>query len=208
MTADPPIHIVDYGAGNIRSVANALWRAGAQPIVVREPEALKDADRIVLPGVGASGAAMDRLRETGLGEALDARRRRGCPIMGICVGMQVMAETLHEFGQHPGLNWVKGRVERLAPDAADIRVPNIGWRKVAQTRGGGFWDDALDGRFFYFCHSYRLAGDGDAAVAAIEYGGAVTCAVQFGTVFACQFHPEKSQIAGHRLLEKFVAWRP
>jgi len=208
LTADPQIHIVDYGAGNIRSVANALWRAGAQPIVVREPGALKDADRIVLPGVGASGAAMERLHATGLGEALNARRQHGCPIMGICVGMQVMAETLHEFGEHVGLNWVKGRVERLAADAADVRVPNIGWRKIAQTRSGGFWDDALDGRFFYFCHSYRLADESGSAVAAIDYGGSVACAVQFDTVFACQFHPEKSQLAGQRLLEKFVVWRP
>lgn len=206
--SDPRVHVVDYGAGNITSVANALWRAGAEPVVARTPEALRDADRIVLPGVGASGVAMDRLRETGLADALTERRQRAYPILGICVGMQVMAERLNEFGEHAGLKWTKGSIDRIRPDSPDIRVPNIGWRKVRRTRETGYWDGALQDGYFYFCHSFCLVGAGDAALASVDYGGDMTCAVQFDTVFACQFHPEKSQLAGQRLLEKFVAWLP
>jgi imidazole glycerol-phosphate synthase subunit HisH len=207
--SEPPIHVVDYGAGNILSVANALWRAGSRPIVVRTPEELRDAERVVLPGVGAAGAAMARLRETGLADALDERRKRACPILGICVGMQVMARTLNEFGAHSGLNWIEGSIDPIELGASGAyRVPNMGWREIQPTRDTGFFGTKPRDRFFYFCHSYCLAGSHAAGVATVEHGATMTCALQFDTVFACQFHPEKSQIAGQTLLENFVAWRP
>lgn len=202
--------IVDYGAGNLRSVATALWRAGAEPEIACDPDAVRAADRLVLPGVGAAGAAMESLRALGLADALDAFRATGRPFLGICVGMQVLAEDLLEYGAHRGLGWVRGTVDRL-PTAGDPspRVPHMGWSEIVPDgTGSPLLGASRRDRFFYFCHSYRLAERDGVTVARATHGEAFTCAIAFENVFACQFHPEKSHIAGHKLLERFLDWSP
>lgn len=204
------VTIVDYDAGNIRSVANAVWRAGGEPEIACDPDSVRLAERIILPGVGAAGAALARLRERHLDEALGEVRRIGRPILGICVGMQVFADELFEFGRHRGLGWMRGRIEAIDPHGdKGVRVPHIGWAEVTFTeRRTTLIGPSSRDRHFYFCHSYRLVGDEGVSVARVSYGSPFTCAVSFGSVFACQFHPEKSQLAGQRLLERFLEWRP
>lgn len=199
--------LVDYGAGNLRSAANALLAAGAARVeVTSAPERVAAAERIVLPGVGAFGACIGAIRAiAGLEEALgEAVRAKGRPFLGICVGMQLLAEEGHEFGVHRGLGWIPGRVERLEPGAAALKVPQIGWNSV-RAQGAGPVEDG----WAYFVHSYalRAATDRD-IVARIDYGGAVVAAVQRDTVLGVQFHPEKSQRYGLGLLARFLAWRP
>jgi glutamine amidotransferase len=204
------IAIVDYGMGNLHSVRHALDRAGAEAAISAAPEALRAADRIVLPGVGAFGECAARLRATGLIEALEEEvLKRGKPMLGICVGMQLLAETGSELGSHAGLGWMPGTVDRLAPDVRDLKVPHVGWNEVAWTRETPMSKGLSKSPHFYFVHSYRLFPREAALIAAeCDYGGAFPAAVQFRNVFATQFHPEKSQDAGLRLLENFLSWSP
>jgi glutamine amidotransferase len=202
------VAIVDYGAGNLASVANAIWVAGAEPVIARSPEALTDADRVVLPGVGAGGAALAALRACGFDQALDDVRKSGRPILGICLGLQMMADELEEFGTHRGLGWIRGRVARI-PDAERLRVPHMGWSKIAPTeRGSQEFNGNPNSHYFYFCHAYRLIEDEGVATATVDHGGNFTVAVRFENVAAVQFHPEKSQVNGRRLLERFLDWSP
>jgi glutamine amidotransferase len=204
------VTVVDYGAGNIQSVLNAVWRAGADPVASSDADVVRRAERVVLPGVGAAGAAVDRLRGLHLDDALGDVKRSGRPVMGICVGMQVMADDLYEYGHHKGLGWMRGNVKLIEPNGdASVRVPHIGWQAVESTdRPTPMIGKSARDRHFYFCHSYCLSGDDGVAVARVTHGLPFTCAVQFDNVFACQFHPEKSQIAGELLLRRFLDWRP
>ncbi len=206
------VGIVDYGAGNIFSVRSALARIGVESSVAATPEAVLAADRLLLPGVGASGYAMQKLRERGLDQALEeAVRRRARPLLCICVGMQMLAARLHEFGLHRGLGWVDGDVVPLADVAgAEVRAPAMGWAPVVSIGSGDPILGAVgDRREFYFCHSFALAaGATPAVVAEAEIGGRYAAALRFDTVYGTQFHPEKSQINGLRLLEAFIAWTP
>jgi imidazole glycerol-phosphate synthase subunit HisH len=206
------VHIVDIGAGNIASVANALYRAGGEPILVKDPDMIASADRIVLPGVGAAGDFLARLRERHMEEALTrAVRERGRPMLGICVGMQVLAENLYEFGHHKGLGWFKGDVISLREiDGAFPRVPHMGWNEI---EAGDAKPEPISAmrnqRTVYFCHSYVLRGAEPATIAAtVDYGRPVIAAIARDSVMATQFHPEKSQHAGARLLEAFLDWSP
>jgi glutamine amidotransferase len=203
--------VVDYGAGNLRSIMTALCRADADPEVASDPDAVRRAERVVLPGVGAAGAAVESLRERGLVEALDAFRASGRPFLGICVGMQLLADELLEFGSYRGLGWIRGVVDQIGAGDGDkgVRVPHMGWSEIALTdRQSPLLGTSRRDRFFYFCHSYRLVGDDGVAVASVTHGTSFTCAVAFDNVFACQFHPEKSHVAGQKLLERFLEWAP
>ncbi|MFQ3665869.1 MAG: imidazole glycerol phosphate synthase subunit HisH [Sphingomonadaceae bacterium] len=197
--------LVDYGAGNLRSAENALRAAGADAVdVTCEPEAVRAAERIVLPGVGAFGQCIGAIRAiAGLEEALrEAVLERGRPFLGICVGMQLLAATGHEFGTHAGLGWIAGEVRRMEPADPACRIPQIGWNEVQGI-------DLLERGWAYFVHSYAFRpADRAAVVATIDHGGEVVAAVQAGPILGVQFHPEKSQRYGLALLGRFLAWKP
>ena len=197
--------LIDYGAGNLRSVANALAAAGADDLAITaDPDLVARADRIVLPGVGAFGACAGALRAIpGMVEALDQRaRHHGAPFLGICVGMQLMAETGEELGVHQGLGWIPGTVRLLTPASAEAKVPHMGWNDVAPV----IPHPLIEPGEAYFLHSYAFTGD--AVLATTDHGGPVAAAIGRDNMIGVQFHPEKSQRYGIALLERFLAWKP
>lgn len=199
------IALIDYGAGNLHSVENALRAAGATGLAVTaDPDVVARADRIVLPGVGAFGACATALRSVaGMVEAMEQRvRREGAPFLGVCVGMQLMADEGEEMGRHRGLGWVRGRVRRLEPGTMAAKVPHMGWNDVRPVS-----DHALvPAGEAYFLHSY--AYEGEDVVATSDHAGTVTAAIARDTMLGVQFHPEKSQRYGLAMLELFLRWRP
>lgn len=198
--------LIDYGAGNLHSVQNALRAAGgANVAVTADPDAVRRADRIVLPGVGAFGACAAALRAVpGMEDALtETVVRAGRPFLGVCIGMQLMADRGLEHGEHRGLGWIGGSVARLTP-AGGERVPHMGWNAVEPRVTG-----LLEAGDAYFTHAYALRPADDADVLALtEHGGPVVAAVGRGNMLGVQFHPEKSQAYGLRLLARFLEWRP
>jgi glutamine amidotransferase len=204
-----PVSIVDYGMGNIRSVNNAFEALGAQPTIVSEPELLRDADLIVLPGVGAFGDGMANLRSQGWVGVLEREvLDRGKPFLGLCVGMQLLASTGTEHGEHRGLGWVPGRVTRLQPADASCRVPHVAWNDVAFTKSKGLYRDLGDAADFYFVHSYALQPDDPRVISGMcDHGGEFAASIEVDNIYATQFHPEKSQKAGMTVLRNFLACR-
>ena len=199
------IALIDYGAGNLHSVHNALKAAGATDVAVTaDPSVVLRADRVVLPGVGAFGACASALRAVeGMVDALERRvRGDGVPFLGICVGMQLMADRGEELGTHEGLGWVSGTVRTLVPDRPETKVPHMGWNDVVPTVPHPL---ILPGEA-YFLHSFAF--EGDDMIATTEHGGAVTAAIGRDNLIGVQFHPEKSQRYGLQLLERFLEWRP
>ena len=209
--------IVDYGSGNLRSAAKAFERAGresgaaGETRVSADPREVATADRIVLPGVGAFADCMNGLSAlSGMVEALTrAVREQGRPFLGICVGMQLLAERGHEHRSHPGLGWVAGEVRRIAPADPALKVPHMGWNDLTPRRVHRLLDGIAAGAQAYFVHSYRLlASDRADVVATTEYAGELVAMVGRDNIAGTQFHPEKSQEAGLRLIANFLAWRP
>lgn len=203
------LSVVDYGAGNILSVMNAFEAIGEEPVLASTPEALMAADRLVLPGVGAAAAVLEKLRQNGMDQALrEAVVDHGRPLLGICVGMQVLATTMLEFGETAGLGWMAGETRDIRELGAP-RAPHMGWNQVECGETETAFHRQLHNRSFYFCHSFAVTDvPEELVVATTSYGGSLTAAVGFGTVLATQFHPEKSQLDGQRLLEAFVDWTP
>ncbi|SCW74030.1 glutamine amidotransferase [Sphingobium faniae] len=200
--------LIDYGAGNLHSVHNALRKAGARDVTITaDADAVRHADRIVLPGVGAFRACRDALVAIpGMVEAMEAAvRGRGVPFLGVCVGMQLLADAGEEFGRHEGLGWIPGTVKRIEPADPAIKVPHMGWNDVI-LRGK---PPLLEAGEAYFLHSYHFEADDPAHVAAVtDHGGPLVAAVARDTVIGCQFHPEKSQNYGLSFLSRFLEWRP
>jgi glutamine amidotransferase len=199
------IALIDYGAGNLHSVHNALRAAGATNIAVTaDADVVAKADRIVLPGVGAFAACAGALRAVpGMIETLELRvRKQGAPFLGICVGMQLMAETGEEYGVHAGLGWMKGTVALLTPTDPAAKVPHMGWNDVVPTLP----HPLIEPGEAYFLHSYAYRGAD--VIATTDHGGPVTAAIGRDTMLGLQFHPEKSQRYGLALLERFLTWRP
>jgi glutamine amidotransferase len=198
------IALIDYGAGNLHSVHNALKAAGAEGLVITaDPDAVAKADRVVLPGVGAFAACAAGLRAIpGMIEALDRRvRQEAAPFLGVCVGMQLMADTGEEYGVHAGLGWIPGTVRALPPSLA-VRVPHMGWNDVIPAAD----HPLIERGEAYFLHSFAFTGE--SVLATTEHGGTVTAAIGRDNMAGVQFHPEKSQRYGIALLERFLKWRP
>ncbi|WP_316977590.1 imidazole glycerol phosphate synthase subunit HisH [Shumkonia mesophila] len=203
------ITIIDYGMGNLRSVANAFEALGREVQCVGEPEALASATAIVLPGVGAFGDAMENLWTKGLVDALDHEvRGKGKPFLGLCLGLQLLAERGTEQGDHRGLGWIPGvcrRLERRSNDP-DIHIPHIGWNDVSIRKAEGLYRDLGDVQAFYFVHSYILCAADDSVVSGIcDHGEDFAASIETGNVWATQFHPEKSHKAGLSLLNNWCA---
>jgi len=212
--------VVDYGSGNLRSAAKALERAARErgldtPIAVSgEAEAVARAERVVLPGVGAFADCRAGLAALpGMLDALqEAVVARGRPFLGICVGMQLMAERGLEYGETPGLGWIPGQVEALRPADPALKVPHMGWNELAPTAAGAahpLLAGLPAGTHAYFVHSYHLRpADPGHLLAAVDYGGPLAAVIGRDNLAGTQFHPEKSQAAGLRLLGNFLEWRP
>ena len=204
------VAVVDYGLNNLDSVCRALEECGAQPFVTDGPAELRRADRIVLPGVGAFPDAMANLTAAGLAEGLRSEVAAGAPLLGICLGMQLLATTGFEVVEAAGLGCVPAQVRRLQPTADDPRIPHVGWNEVLPVNGAaGLFDGIPAGADFYFVHSFHVLCDDDAdVVATTPYCGGFASAVVHGNVVGVQFHPEKSQVHGFQLLRNFLAWEP
>jgi glutamine amidotransferase len=194
------IAIVDYGMGNLFSIYNALNRVDAQARITREPKALSGADGIVVPGVGAFGQCMDSLSR--FEEALSKAREEGTPILGICIGLQVLFEESEESPGARGLGWIRGRVVKLP---AEVMIPQMGWNSLSINRPVEMLDGIRDGDMFYFVHSYYVLPVDKSVIAATTYHGVnLTAVIEKDNLFATQFHPEKSGNKGLKILENFV----
>jgi len=214
------VAIVDYGSGNLHSAAKAFERAArdsghTQPIAVTsDPAIVAKADRIVLPGVGAFADCRSGLDAIpGMVEALNETvLQRGRPFFGICVGMQLMAERGREYQVTPGLGWIAGEVDRITPSDASLKIPHMGWNTLNMLKAHPLLDDiplGPDGLHAYFVHSYQLnAAKRDDLVAQADYGGPLTAIVGRDNMVGTQFHPEKSQKLGLRLIANFLKWTP
>ena len=208
------VAIVDYGAGNLRSAEKALAEAAngsARVVVTSDPDAVRKADRIVLPGVGAFAdckRGLDAL--DGMVEVLEeAVLKQGKPFLGICVGMQLMASVGVEFGEHKGLDWIKGKVVVLDPADRSLRIPQMGWNNLDLKRVHPALADTKAGDHAYFVHSYHFLTERPAdVIATVEYGGPVTAIIGRDNLLGVQFHPEKSQHVGLALLARFLKWIP
>ena len=201
------VALVDYGAGNLHSVENALRRVGANVTVTADPDVLRAADRIVLPGVGSFRACAEGLRaETGVIEAMHERVFvGGAPFLGICVGMQLLATRGLEHGETPGLGWIDGAVRLIEPTDTSVKVPHMGWNDVVLNGA----PPLIEAGEAYFLHSYHFEATDPAQVAAVtDHGGPLVAAVARDTIIGCQFHPEKSQTYGLSFLSRFLDWKP
>jgi glutamine amidotransferase len=213
------VTIIDYGAGNLHSAAKAFERmadglGGIEVLVTSDPDQVRRADRIMLPGVGAFAdckAGLDAVE--GMVETLNERViRGGVPFLGVCVGMQLMASEGREKGVTPGLGWIDGAVEKIVPAEPSLKIPHMGWNTITVTKPHALFEgipDGPDGLHAYFVHSYHLhTGDPSQLTATTDYGGPVTACVGRDNLFGAQFHPEKSQTLGLRLIQNFLEWTP
>jgi glutamine amidotransferase len=196
------VAIIDYGVGNLRSVEKAFHASGVEAVVSSEESVLRSAERLVLPGVGAFRACVEALTERGFDRLVRERVGEGTPLLGVCVGMQMLFEESEEFGTTRGLGFLRGRVRRF-PEG--LHVPQVGWNQVVWAKPHALAEGIEDKTFFYFVHSfYCEASDAAAAVGETEYGLTYASVVSGGNVCGVQFHPEKSQAAGLRLLKNFA----
>lgn len=199
------VAIVDYGVGNLFSLECSLNAIGAEVVITADPAALKAADQIILPGVGAFEDAAKKLRDTGLDVVLKELAAAGKPLMGICLGMQMLFEKSYEYGEHEGLGLIPGQVvsmEGVIP--ADLKIPHIGWNALKFTKESPIFAGIQNEDCVYFVHSYYAANCDVDVIATAEYGAELTAAVAKGNVFGCQFHPEKSGTVGLAILKAFT----
>ena len=199
------IAIVDYGVGNLFSLESSFAAIGAAVEVTSDPAVLGAADKIILPGVGAFGDAAEKLRNTGLDTVLKELTAAGKPLLGICLGMQLLFEKSFEYGEHDGLGLIPGKVQPIADVIPkDLKIPHIGWNALHFHKECPIFSDIREGDCVYFVHSYYAADCEDATVATAEYGSELTAAVARGNVYGCQFHPEKSGSVGLKILKAFA----
>lgn len=204
------VGVIDYGMGNLLSVANALAVLGADVTICREPKSIAQCDRLILPGVGAFGDCMEHLNQSGMIEEIDlAVRQKGRPMLGICLGMQALAGSSSEGGRHSGLGWIDAEVVPISVDDPKYRVPHMGWNDISVRTETPLFVGLPDAPEFYFVHSYVVKCNDDSVVAArCDYGESFAAAIVKDNVAATQFHPEKSQYCGLKVLSNFLAWKP
>lgn len=200
------ITIVDYDAGNLRSVKRACDHVGVESVITLDPDAVARAERVIFPGVGAAKSAMDTLKKRGLDDAIRTAHRRGVPILGICVGAQIILDRSEE-GDTPSIGLIAGETVRFRPSDARVKVPHIGWNEVRIEKPHPLLAGIEPGDEFYFVHSYYpQPKDASRVYATADYDGAFCCALGHENLFATQFHPEKSGPLGLALLERFSKW--
>lgn len=199
------IAIVDYGVGNLFSLSRSLAYVGADVCVTGDREKIKSADKILLPGVGAFGDAIKKLKDAQLDEVLVSEVKKGKPMLGICLGMQLLFDKSFEYGEHAGLGLIKGEIRPIADKIGKtLKVPHIGWNSLEFTdKKSEIFKYISDGDFVYFVHSYYAANCEESVIAKAEYGAKLSAAVQCGNVYGCQFHPEKSGKTGLAILRAF-----
>ena len=202
------IAIVDYGVGNLFSLKSSFEMLGADVTVTADAAVLRAADKILLPGVGAFGDAAAKLRESGLGDVVKEEAANGKPLLGICLGMQLLFERGFEYGEHEGLGLIPGNVRPIADVIPQgLKIPHIGWNALQFTENESpLFSHIKNGDYVYFVHSYYAADCASAVIANAEYGAPLTAAVQNGNVFGCQFHPEKSGTVGLSILRAFCEY--
>lgn len=197
--------IIDYDAGNIKSVEKALLYLGEEAVITRDREVIRTADRVILPGVGAFGTAMEKLRAYGLEEVIHEVVEEGTPFLGICLGLQLLFERSEESEGVRGLGILPGEILRL-PEEEGIKIPHIGWNSLKFPNRGRLFQGISEDSYVYFVHSYYLKAEDERIVtASSEYGALIHASVEKDNVFACQFHPEKSSQAGLTILKNFAA---
>ncbi|MBR3966701.1 MAG: imidazole glycerol phosphate synthase subunit HisH [Clostridia bacterium] len=199
------IAVVDYGVGNLFSLVSSLHAVGADAIVTGDADEIRKAEKIILPGVGAFGDAAAKLRSTGLDKVIIEEAKGGKPLLGICLGMQMLLEKSYEYGEHEGLGLIKGEIRPISDVIPkDLKIPHIGWNALDFTENKSeLFKYIKNGDHVYFVHSYYGANCADATIATSEYGAPLTAAVQSGNVMGCQFHPEKSGKVGLNILKAF-----
>ena len=195
------IGIIDYGVGNLFSLRSSFAAIGAEAFVSGDPAELAKADRLILPGVGAFGDAAEKLRQSGLDAFVKEQAASGKPLMGICLGMQLLFEKSYEYGEHEGLGLLKGQVVAMNGRLpAELKIPHMGWNALKLTKPSDLLED---GSYVYFVHSFYAENCADSIAAITDYGIPITAAVEQGNIFGCQFHPEKSGNVGLEILKKF-----
>lgn len=198
------IAVLDYGVGNLFSLKSSFGVIGAEAVVTADPAVIRKADRLILPGVGAFADAAEKLRRSGLDRVLKEEASKGKPLMGICLGMQLLFERSFEYGEHEGLGLLKGEIRPIAEQIPQgLKIPQMGWNGLIIKRESPLLRYTREGDFVYFVHSYSAVGCDDSLLAVTEYGAELTACVGKGNVFGCQFHPEKSGNVGLNILRAF-----
>ena len=197
------IAIIDYDAGNIKSVEKALQYLGEEAVITRDAGEILMADKVILPGVGAFGDAMEKLNRYGLVPVIHEVVGKGIPFLGICLGLQLMFESSEEAPGVEGLGLLKGKIVRI-PEGDGLKVPHMGWNSLSFPKEGRLFAGIPENSYVYFVHSYYLQSEEDIVTATAEYGVTIHASVEKGNVFACQFHPEKSSHTGLTILKNFV----
>ncbi len=196
--------IIDYGVGNLFSLVSSLKAIGVEAVITGDPKVIESADRLILPGVGAFGDASQKLKVSGLIDVIKNKVKEGTPLMGICLGMQLLFEKSYEYGEHEGLGLIKGKVigmENTIPK--ELKIPHIGWNALKFTKESPIFKYINEGDCVYFVHSFYAVDCEESLIAATDYGKDITAAVGKGNIFGCQFHPEKSGSVGLKILKAF-----
>ena len=199
------VAIIDYGVGNLFSLKSSLKEIGAEAVVTSDEKVIADADRIILPGVGAFEDAARKLRESGMADVVNREAAAGKPMMGICLGMQLMFDVGYEYGVHEGLGLIRGSVRPIADVIPEnYKIPHIGWNLLKFRQESPLFKYIKEEDYVYFVHSYYAAECDESVIAVTEYGAELTAAVANGNVYGCQFHPEKSGEVGMKILKAFM----
>lgn len=199
------VSIIDYDAGNIRSVEKAVQFLGEEAAITRDSEQILNSSHVILPGVGAFGDAMEKIRQYGLEETIHQVVKKGIPFLGICLGQQIMFEKSEEAPGVKGLGLLEGEIVKI-PKKDGLKIPHMGWNNLSIKKGAKLFEGVPDDSYVYFVHSYYLkASDPDIVAASTEYSESIHASVEKGNVFACQFHPEKSSTVGLQILKNFIS---